>query len=57
MTGLAAQVYTLCIMGAAVQVFTYNGQDWGEDNHATQGGYSDSYVIDSRWGAFVRAAP
>ena len=32
------------------QVFTYNAQDWGEGNSATQGGYSDSYVIDHRCG-------
>ena len=36
------------------QVFTYNAQDWGEDNNATQGGYSDSYVIDHRCGAWPR---
>ena len=33
---------------AAVQVFTYNGQDWGEEDHATQGGYSNTYTIDSK---------
>jgi len=32
----------------AAQVFTYNGQDWGEDGNTTQGGYSDHMVIDSR---------
>ena len=35
------------------QVFTYNAQDWGEGNNATQGGYSDSYVIDHRCGVWV----
>ena len=33
---------------SAVQVFTYNGQDWGEEGHATQGGYSNTYTIDSK---------
>ncbi|KAK9836284.1 hypothetical protein WJX81_001895 [Elliptochloris bilobata] len=37
----------------AKMVFTYNGQDWGEENHATQGGYSDSYVIDNRYALHV----
>ena len=33
-------------------MFTYNALDWGEGNNATQGGYSDSYVIDHRCGAY-----
>ncbi len=32
-----------------MQVFTYNGKDWGEEDHATQGGYSDTYTIDSKY--------
>lgn len=38
------------------QVFTYNAQDWGEGNNATQGGYSDSYVIDHRCEAVLGTA-
>ena len=32
---------------------TYNGQDWGEDGKTTFGGYSDNYVVDNRYLAWV----
>ena len=39
--------------GPLRQVFTYNARDWGEGDNVTQGGYSDSYVIDHRCGAVL----